>query len=681
MKRAFFSLTAITALIVACAGQHELSRSEIEGTIARTDSLMARDDLDSAALLINDLARQTPEDTAVLWQQGIANYRLESVEGRRKAAVALGRLLEVDPDNPRYQLEMGRVLIDQTYEERARDHLFKAIELDPVNETPYLLIADLYLKRFFSRDDRDHADSAEQTLQRLTYNNSHSLAGFCKLAGIEAVRRKITDAKEHVAKALTLDSLFADGNLVAGYASYLAREYERGEQYFACAFRQMDSSEHEGYKSIEYLLTPQMAKSYLKLDPSDRDSVESAFWKAHDLDPTTEVNERQVEHYARVWEANFYYSDSSIGLQGWQTDLGETIIRLGRPDVRQFEIVGHETGDPFTVVWYWSYQSTNYPRVLTFVDLMTTGHFSFPFDHREGLGVGGKATAYAVYSVQPEQSTILRQRIPIDFQRDIYQFRGNHDTTIALIYLSLPVANLVFNPGLTQQVANVEIRPTLQTIDYNTIWHDSYETNFVTTSSPEELAGKYFTDHFNLRATPGRYELAIACEQQQYDRFGLIADSMQMQDFRGTKVAISDLVLMPKRLQNPTTGCVWQQNPPNDLAFTRVFHIAEPVHLYFEIYNLPLDIYSRTRYEVTYTLQLIKRPESKLKSFLGKLSGRKKESVSFTYRQSGASSDVASQIALNVSELPEGTYLLTTCVTDQIFNRSVYKSTELKLIP
>jgi predicted Zn-dependent protease len=172
----------IVVLVVACATQRQVSQFEIDHTLLRADTLLARDQADSAAKLINELTRVLPRDTVLLWRQAEVNARLESVEGRRKAARALRGLAQLSPNDPRYHLNLAKILIDQTRVGDARRELYRTIDLAPTEEEAYLILASQYLKPFFIKDDEDFADSAEQVLSRLITSNQN-----CK--GTEQTRR------------------------------------------------------------------------------------------------------------------------------------------------------------------------------------------------------------------------------------------------------------------------------------------------------------------------------------------------------------------------------------------------------------------------------------------------------------------------------------------------------------
>jgi GWxTD domain-containing protein len=666
----------IVTLVVACATQRQVSQFEIDHTLLRADTLLARDQPDSAAALINELVRAVPKDTVLLWRQAEVNSQLESVEGRRKAARALRGLSELSPNDPRYHLCLAKILIDQTRIGDARRELYRAIDLAPADEEASLILAYQYLKPFFTKDDWTRADSAEQVLTRLITNNPKTVAGLSKLGGVEAVRGKTESARAHINVALAIDSNAVGANLVMGYISYQVKDFANGERFFTRALTQMDSTETAGYRSIEYLIPPTSIRYYKKMSAHERDSLERKFWSMADLDPTTLVNERRVEHFARVWEANLCYSDPKNERIGWKTDMGETLIRLGRPDEKERMRMGGSLVEA-TPVWFWQYRTVAYPCTLAFVDQMQSGNYTFPFPNRDNTGSfrlsASKEIAYLNNIRKPEESTLARERKPIGLAAEIYQFRGyDDDATAVIAYLTVVAKDSTLHLG---QKDRLNIRQATHDSLQASVWSQWGSEEVYPQSRDTVLTRAVFLHH------TGKYQLSTAVEDTAENGFGLVKDTVLFDYFPNDSLSISDLVLTTDSLRNPELGAFWRGGPEETPRPGHVFSESQPIYLYFEIYNLPTDIYRQTSYELSYTLQLIKPTESGMRSLISKVIPRKKESISMSLHEVGRSRDLVRVVALGVPELREGSYSLTMRLTDLIFNGTVTRTTKLLLLP
>ena len=92
------------------------------------------------------------------------------------------------------------------------------------------------------------------------------------------------------------------------------------------------------YRMASYFLNNPQKKYYKKLnDDDDKWRYLETFWKAHDLDPTTENNEFLDLIKIRIDHCNQYFTHFK---PGWTTDRGRIYIRHGEP----YEIVKMETG-------------------------------------------------------------------------------------------------------------------------------------------------------------------------------------------------------------------------------------------------------------------------------------------------------------------------------------------------
>ena len=214
--------------------------------------------------------------------------------------------------------------------------------------------------------------------------------------------------------------------------------------------------------------------------------------------------------------------------------------------------------------------------------------------------------------------------------------------------------------------------------DEEAVWQKAFEDTLKLGIREARRGSGVWRDIFTLEATPGAYRLALACEQPQSDRLGLTNSPVEFQDFDST-VALSDLLLISDSIINPKLGDIWKGQYSRKVIPRKTFSLAERLTVYFEIYNLPTDIYRQTSYEIAYTLQLVKPVESGIGGLVSKVLSRKRESITTVLHEVGINRDLARALALDVSEMREGSYTLTLRLTDLIFNHAVTKSTTLVL--
>ena len=99
----------------------------------------------------------------------------------------------------------------------------------------------------------------------------------------------------------------------------------------------IDGLDEEGkalYRDFRLVTTKETANAYGKASSEDQKKMAARFWAERDPDYTTEVNERQLEHFRRVWFARTYFSKNA---NPWDR-RGEVYIRYGEPDHRSRSI-------------------------------------------------------------------------------------------------------------------------------------------------------------------------------------------------------------------------------------------------------------------------------------------------------------------------------------------------------
>jgi GWxTD domain-containing protein len=689
VNKAGYIVIGIVALLVIGASWQKASDAETRLKLAQVDSLAAAGSFKDAAALIEGIDESLFPDTVVLLRKGIIYRQLDDVESRHKSAHYFRKLVDRYPTTPRFYIELARTLLAQSFDDEAKLQLRKAIELNPIDETPYLLLFNIFASRYYINSWKSEADKAESTLQTLLRQVPSSRNGLCKLASLQAVRGNLSAALGNAQHALALDSAAVDINLVLGYIQYQLRHYEQCQHHYDTALAKMKRSDRWVYTTVECVLPPEMAAEYPYWQAEVRDSTEHNFWRTRDSDPTTEINERLLEHYSRVWEANLYFGTPENGGVGWRTPMGATLVRMGRPDGRRRALVEvHWSKNRHFIdespVWYWNYGSTEIPCSFAFLDRYMNNNFTYP---RQGYDSGlspihqaSEAIAKAIFTRKPEQSSLLRSSQPIGVNSEIYQFRAGGGQTAALIHVTVPVRDISFDTTSGEAKARLSVRGALRSKNEEVVWQKAFEDTLKLGIREARCGSGVWRDMFTLEATSGTYRLALACEQPQSDRFGLINSPIEFQDF-DSAVALSDLLLTSDSIANPTLGDIWKGRYSGKVIPRKTFSLAERLTIYFEIYNLPTDIYRQTSYEIAFALQLVKPVESGIGGLMSKILSRKRESITTTLHEVGRNRDLARALVLDVSEMREGSYTLTMRLTDLIFNRAVSKTTTLTLTP
>lgn len=171
---------------------------------------------------------------------------------------------------------------------------------------------------------------------------------------------------------LSIDPKIKDAHLLYGMVLNRRNQIRGALAEFEKAFALMDKEEKDEYtfKSVIELLRPQYNINEKYDTRKEIEQLIQRFWKVYDPGILTDINERMVEHYARVAYACTNFSAPGVNLKGWQTERGEMYIRFGAPnsvkiysaydDYPQMEAWHYDNFD----VSFGDYSNNSYP-VLT----------------------------------------------------------------------------------------------------------------------------------------------------------------------------------------------------------------------------------------------------------------------------------------------------------------------------
>jgi GWxTD domain-containing protein len=132
---------------------------------------------------------------------------------------------------------------------------------------------------------------------------------------------------------------------------------------------------------IEYIATGEELRIYDSMNLAGKNGFMKDFWKKRDPDPKTELNEFQVQHYARWDYANKKFAGRSYQ-QGWATDMGRIYILYGPPkDVEdsgiQMDQIAHKI---------WRYYNIPHYGEAIFVFVDQQGHGDYRLFHSNVKG-------------------------------------------------------------------------------------------------------------------------------------------------------------------------------------------------------------------------------------------------------------------------------------------------------
>jgi len=209
--------------------------------------------------------------------------RLERGQGKRGRAIeAYEQAIGADSNHPVAHLELGKLYERARRFAEAAEHYEAHIRIvqpdaDVLTRLGYCLLEEgRYL---LARQHLQHA------LDRITPKDPE-LRG---LIGVDGPR-------------------FTDLHLGIAATYVQNREYELGQNAYARAYQHMPEDERVYYDDITHVASADEIAELDSLPGEARTDYVRTFWLRLDITPATEVNERLMEHYRRVWYARGHFS-------------------------------------------------------------------------------------------------------------------------------------------------------------------------------------------------------------------------------------------------------------------------------------------------------------------------------------------------------------------------------------
>jgi GWxTD domain-containing protein len=426
-------------LLVALAAPAAAQRGGTRGPQA-ADSLISLaqetarlGDTTRALKLLERATKTAPGYAPAFYQHGVMLSRATRMGFgdlllRRAAGGSLERALQLDPDNPRYLIELGRLRLKTPLlridAERLFSRALKAAEraggghdlaevnweLGQIFERRYMTTAN---RRIFTsahsgfdiptaaQDFRYTREIIEQ--HTMVIPNSGEL-DYRKAE--EHYRASLRAEAGHEGAALGLLGLLADQEryeemlkvardgaarrprsarmrMARALALHRVDRDDEAEATFDSALALLDSAERRDMTQLETVLRSGDAKRIDALTGTARAAADSLFWDLADPLRLTPTNEARVEFLSRVTLADLRFSSPEFGQRGWRTDRGIVMVRYGPPPtVASFAPDVNDGRDPdaagrVTTVWW--YPGTNLRFVFVGPPAMNYAFFGGDF--------------------------------------------------------------------------------------------------------------------------------------------------------------------------------------------------------------------------------------------------------------------------------------------------------------
>ncbi|MDE2889770.1 MAG: GWxTD domain-containing protein [Gemmatimonadota bacterium] len=328
---------------------------------ARVDSLVSlgnlaveRDNLEQGRLIFRNVARQRPKDPEAYISLGHvlltlkrfkeskeAFHRALRLGSKAEAHYGLGMLYKTWPMQRHFAIhhftealikdrrfvdaryQMARVRYDMK-ERDAELEAKRVLDLDPEHAGACLLIADYYLNLSWEFEKAVVWYTKYLALRPEDADAQRSLGiAYLKVRDYSKIMNHLFDFVQRHPNSIELMPIVA-------ISAIKQDSLDMAMRFFEDYISGLAPDEQKWYEDVTHIASGEELKSLGEAEGTDRAEYLERFWNSKDPDLSTPVNERQLEHYRRVWYALTEFSKSK---KPWDA-RGEVYIRFGEPDHR-----------------------------------------------------------------------------------------------------------------------------------------------------------------------------------------------------------------------------------------------------------------------------------------------------------------------------------------------------------
>lgn len=467
-------------------------------------------------------------------------------------------------------------------------------------------------------------------------------------------------------------------------------------------YGRLDKYERRRYEGLRYLMSDFQKRQYLSsATREERDEWIVRFWKMIDPNPTTEKNERKIEHEERIEAARARYPKKDF--PGWDR-RGETLIRFGEPawikDVQAKLTQAESMTEDFDLmmpgeIWHYPKLNMVVPFEETNLDGECTYYMKLKTISRQTAWEFAKAGAgnlYAddaffemtdLFTYHPSNVEELRfaateelltfysniennryfhkadiERVQLECYFDFTSFWGGKGKLRTEVNFEIPLSELAFERRSNKSCSRIEASIVAFDMDMKEVASSSEIVNL---ELPETVSGhlRYLIPaQFILTMDPGYYRFGLEVKDLISKKQGCYRISMRL-DPLGDALCLSDIQLASSigyaegkdTFVKGTLRVV-----PHPL---HTYRKPDPLKLYFEIYGLDTSEEDMAFYSVEYSI------EPKQKKRWGPVLKDVGTVISSKFETSAYGSTQHERIEIDTSSLWEGVFTLSIRVMDR----------------
>jgi len=667
------SISAVIVFILSqsCSGPPDNSEIDlIDRYYSRARSFFEKDDIDSSLYYLEKCFDIDRNCSRALYLRGKIYLYKDGIYNRRISASSLKRAVLMENDNSEYHYSLGMTLEKQGFLKNALDEYEQAAKYDSTDQRPYLKIAEISKKIGLRYDDKDYFEQSAMAAAKAANISNDPESYYKQAVALYQMKRYAISARTlEEAIAVCDDSpLIVDCELLLGTNLVRMGNFDSAFAVFESARQKMSEIMRAEMDSPRFLMTPADYEALTDESSYMQKRILKQFWGELDPDPTTGINERKLEHYARFIHSELTFSIPEKSIDGCKTKRGEMHIRYGPPSSKDYVLGGSGTGRDVPK-WVWTYNHFEEPVTLVFEDTFLNGDFDFPFPSPNWTAADyANNPAYLAERMRSSYPQVFSMNMgsgPLYFTYLPRQFKGSRGKTDLEIFLAIPFTEMEFERKGEMAYSNIDWRQILRYPSWRAADSAIVERTYEIRASQIDNTTVDMSDRLRLSAYPDTLVLAVSLRDLRSNHVGIGKTGIRLRDFYTDKVELSDIVLA-RRIDRPPRKTNFRREDLRILSnLDNRYFAGEPVWLYFEIYNLKLGPEGKTSYTINQKITE-KKSDGFLAAIKETIAGGKVFEVVTSYEGSSIHTYENRILTLELSEFKAGDYYVTIEVIDNI---------------
>jgi len=620
------------------------------------------------------------EYPSALYLQGRVYLYKDGIYNRRLSAQSLKQAVLLDKGNSEYHFSLATTYEKQGYVNKALNEYEKAAKYNPNDPRSYNKIAELNKRIGLRYDDKKffrksvEASRAAVNITKDPNSFYQQAAGYYNLAEYDSSIVVLLDGLGYC--EIPRDSTALLMLLGACYVDY--GDFEQAHGAFENARAMVSDVARNDMDDPQQLMTPQLYDEYLSYSFYKRKRMLRQFWGQLDPDPTTQANERKLEHYSRYIYSQITFSLPGKSVDGYKSRRGSIYMRYGPPSMKYYRL-GEGLSSPR---WIWVYNQFEEPIRFTFEDTFLNGDFDFPYPNKEwtadDYANSPSRIAAALADAVPQSFEYKAGSGLLEFSYMPLQFKGKRGKTDLMVFATIPYTELEFDRVGDKAYSTLVWRQVLRYPNW--VFADSIETTttYEIRASQKDNPNLSIGANLSLSAYPDSLIFAISIRDTSTNNIGIHTQGMKIKNFHTDSLMMSDIVLA-RRIEEPYDNKRHSRDEIKIITnLGNRYFTGEPIWLYYEIYNLFHGSDKMSSFTINQVIA--KRRDKSIISLLkGALKGDNLFSIT-TSDKGGSIYEEENRIQqLDLSSFEQGLYTIQIEIIDDLTGQSTQVAADLVL--